>query len=127
MGYGDFKDLNRRTAADKPLLDKAVTIAKNSKYNGYQRGLTLMVDKYFDKKTSGGTVKNEIISNRELAGELNKSIIRTFEKRKVHSRFIDNIWGTDLTNTILISTFNKGFRFYYVLLIFSVNTHGLFL
>ena len=83
--------------------------------------------KYFDKKTSGGTIKNEIISNRELAGELNKSIIRTFEKRKVHSRFIDNIWGTDLTNMILISTFNKGFRFYYVLLIFSVNTHGLFL
>ena len=68
--------------------------------------------KYFDKKTSGGTVKNEIISNRELAGELNKSIIRTFEKRKVHSRFIDNIWGTDLINMILISTF---------------NTHGLFL
>ena len=47
MGYGDFKDLNRRTAADKPLLDKAVTIAKYSKYNGYQRGLTLMVDKIF--------------------------------------------------------------------------------
>ena len=46
-GYGDFKDLNRRTAADKPLLDKAVNITKNSKYNGYQRGLTLMVDKIF--------------------------------------------------------------------------------
>ena len=45
-GYGDFKDLNR-TAADKPLLDKAVNITKNSKYNGYQRGLTLMVDKIF--------------------------------------------------------------------------------
>ena len=34
--YGDFKDLNRTTAADKVLHDKAITIAKNTKYNGYQ-------------------------------------------------------------------------------------------
>ena len=36
MAYGDFKDLNRRTAADKVLRDKAFNIAKNSKYDGYQ-------------------------------------------------------------------------------------------
>ena len=39
MGYGHFKDLTRRTAADKILRDKAFNIAKNSKYDGYQRGL----------------------------------------------------------------------------------------
>ena len=43
------------------------------------------------KKTSGGVIKNEVISNKELAKELHKSIIRKFEKRKVHSPFIDNI------------------------------------
>ena len=34
MVYGDFKDLNRRTAADKVLRDKAFNIAKNPKYDG---------------------------------------------------------------------------------------------
>ena len=31
MTYGNFKDLNRRTAADKVLHDKALNIAKNPK------------------------------------------------------------------------------------------------
>ena len=43
------------------------------------------------KKTSGGTVKSEIISNKELAVELHKVIIRKFKKWKVNSPFIDNI------------------------------------
>ena len=50
MGYGDFKNLTRRTAADKVLRDKAFNIAKDSKYDGYQRGPALMVYKCFDKK-----------------------------------------------------------------------------
>ena len=64
-----------------------------------------------DKKTSGGAVKIEIISNKELAEELHKLIIKKFEKRKVRSPFIDNIWYTDLADMQLISKFNKGFRF----------------
>ena len=43
MAYGDFKDLQKRTAADKVLRDKAFNIAKNFKYDGYQRGLASMV------------------------------------------------------------------------------------
>ena len=46
MAYGDFKDLKKRTAADKFLRDKAFNIAKNPKYAGYQRGLTFMVYKF---------------------------------------------------------------------------------
>ena len=34
IAYGDFKDLNRRAAADKVLSDKAFNIAKNPKYDG---------------------------------------------------------------------------------------------
>ena len=48
MAYGDFKDLARRTASDKG--DKAFNITKNSKYDGYQRGLASMDYKFFDKK-----------------------------------------------------------------------------
>ena len=43
------------------------------------------------KKTSGGAIKNEVISNKELAEELQNSITRKFKKRKVYSSFIDNI------------------------------------
>ena len=43
MTYGDFKDLKVRTAADKVLRDKAFNIAKDPKYDGYQRGLAAMV------------------------------------------------------------------------------------
>ena len=42
MAYGDFKDLARRTAADKVLRDKAFAIAKHPKNDGYQRGLASM-------------------------------------------------------------------------------------
>ena len=47
MTYGDFKDLAKRTASDKVLRDKAFNIAKNPKYDGYQRGLASMVYKFF--------------------------------------------------------------------------------
>ena len=48
MAYGCFKDLNRRTAADKILHDKAFNIANNPKYVGYQRGLSSIVYKFFE-------------------------------------------------------------------------------
>ena len=38
MAYGDFKDLTRRTAAEKVLRYKTFNIAKNPKYDGYQHG-----------------------------------------------------------------------------------------
>ena len=55
------------------------------------------------------------MSNKELAKELGKSIIKKFEKRKVHSPFIDIIWVADLADIQLISIFNKGIGFYYML------------
>ena len=68
MAYGDFKDLTRRTASDcifrlhtaseQILHDKASIIAKNLKYDGYQRGLASVVYQYFDKKASGSGIEN---------------------------------------------------------------------
>ena len=45
----------------------------------------------FGKKTFGGCIKNENISNMELTKEQNKPIIRKSEKLKVYSTFIENI------------------------------------
>ena len=61
MAYGDFKDLNKRTAADKVLHDKAFTIAKKPKYDEYQREFASMVYECFDKKASARCIKNENI------------------------------------------------------------------
>ena len=47
MAYGDFKDLKRKTFSNKVLRDKAFNIAKNPKYDWYQRGLASMVYKFF--------------------------------------------------------------------------------
>ena len=83
MAYGDSKDLKRRTFSDKVLKDKAFNIAKNPKYDGYQRGLASMVYKFFDKKSKGsGIANNEIKQNLQLAKELHKPIIRNFKKGK---------------------------------------------
>ena len=46
MAYGDFKDLTE-TTCDKILYDKAFNVAKNSKYDGHQRGLASMVYNFF--------------------------------------------------------------------------------
>ena len=112
MAYGDFKDLKRRTGSDKILRDKAFNIAKNPKFDGYQRGIASMVYKFFDRKSAGsGVANNEIKQNLQLAKELHKPIIRKIKRRKVYSGFKDNIWGADLTDRQFISKFNKKFRF----------------
>ena len=68
MAYGDFKDLARRAASDKVFKDKAFNIAKNPKYDVYQRGLASMVYKIFDKKSAASGVnmhaKNKIKQNQ---------------------------------------------------------------
>ena len=51
------------------------------------------------------------MSNKELAEELHKPIIKKFKKIKLKSLFIDNIWGTDFADMQLTSIFNKGTRF----------------
>ena len=130
MAYGDFKDLTRRTASDKILRDKAFNIAKNPKYDGYQRGLASMLYKCFDKKSVDSGVNMHANNERslDLAEELHKPIIRKLKKRTVYSGFKDNIWGADLADKQLISKSNKAsLDFYSALLIFLVNMLGLFL
>ena len=118
MDYGDFKDLNRRTAADKVLPNKAFDIVKYPKYDGYQRGFASMIYRFFWWKNCWwsrtlahkSAIKTENVFNKELGEELHKPIIRKFKERKVHSPFIDNISGTDVADIQLIRKFNKGFR-----------------
>ena len=119
MPYGDFKDLKRFAIADKAIRDKTFNIAKNPKCDEYQCAFASLFHKSFDKKTLVGSVKSEVICYEELAEELFKPSIRKFEKKDVHSLFMENIWGAKF----------KGFTFFffYLLLIFIRNMHRLFL
>ena len=60
LAYGGLKDLTRRTASDKKWW----------------------FINFFDKRTSDSGIKNENISNKELAEELHKAISRKFKKEK---------------------------------------------
>ena len=70
-----------------------------------------MVYRFFDKKSNGNGIKNEIKENQKLANELHKPIIRKFKKRKVYSSYKDNICGVDLADMQLISTYSKVIRY----------------
>ena len=81
MAYGDFKDLKRKKNSDKTLRDKVFTIAKNPKYNGYQRGLASMVYKFFDKKSTGSSVANE--PNYQLANDFINQLLKNEKKKSL--------------------------------------------
>ena len=89
--YSDSKDLAKRTMSDWILKDRIYGIARNHKYDGYQRILASMVYKFFDKKTV-----SKVSVNEQLAEEVHKSVIKKFKRRKVYARFKDNSWAADL-------------------------------
>ena len=59
---------------------KIFKIAKNPKYDGYQRALASAVYKFCDKKSSGSGI-TAIKLDYQLANELHKPIIRKFKKK----------------------------------------------
>ena len=61
-----------------------------------------------------------------LADELHKPVIRKFNKRKVYSRFKDNIWGVDLADMQSLSKKNKGIKYLLYAIDLLVSTHLLF-
>ena len=77
--YSDSKYLTKRTAADKILRNREFNIAKDPKYDGYQRGLPSMVYKFLDKKSAGSGAMHvntkHTPQNQQLADEVHKPII----------------------------------------------------
>ena len=61
MAYAKTKDLIKTTQSDKVLKDKAFTIASNPKYDGHQRGLASMVDKFLIK-----SLKEVVLSMNQI-------------------------------------------------------------
>ena len=88
IACADFKDIPKTTTSDELWCDKAFNVAKNPKWNEYQRRLALTVCKFFHKmlrnvhKTSGGAIKGKIVTNQKLGEELHKLILKKCEKTK---------------------------------------------
>ena len=91
---GDFNDLTKITAIDKVLRHKAFNIVTNTKDDISQHRIKSIVNKFL--------IKNKIISNQDIADELDKTIIRKFQKQNVHSSFEDNILGANLADMQVI-------------------------
>ena len=73
-----------RTAADKVLCD--------------DRGIDPMVYNFFSKKSSGGTVKSEIMPKEHLAEELHKAIIWKTKSKLIFYRKCLGCWSCRYTN-----------------------------
>ena len=69
--YSHSKDLAKSTISDNIFKDRAYEIARNWKYEGYQKALESMVYKFFDKKT-----RSEVSVNEQLAKALYKPVIK---------------------------------------------------
>ena len=120
--YTDNKDLINRTKSGKVLRAKAYNIASNAEYDGYHRGLAIMVYKFFDKKSMGSgmagpTAKPSSLERSSLksADERHKLVIKNFNKRKVYWQFKDNVWGLDLADMQSLSKKIKVLNIFYVL------------
>ena len=112
--YNKYNNFKNRTQSDTVLKDKAYKIAANPRIDGYQRGLAAMVDNFFNERSK--KVLGLGIENQQIASELHKPIIKKFKRRKVYSSFKDNIWGVDLAHMSLISTFNKGIKYLFLVI-----------
>ena len=55
-----------------------------------------MIYKFYEEKRGLGV---QASVNEELAQELHKPVIKKFKRRKVYTRFKDNIWVADLAET----------------------------
>ena len=108
MTYCKSNDLTKRTQSDKVLRDKAFKIANNPKYDGYQRGLSPMVYKFFDKKSCGSGAAVE--PNYQLTSELHRQIINVFrETRTIVNAFREIISEERKPNKIWV---DQGGEFY---------------
>ena len=79
---------------------------------------------FFDKKTSNTNNEKLVLKTKDQQKKY-KIINRKFEKQKVHSPSIDNIWGTDAADMLMLIKFN--IVHFHCVLLFLVNMPGLFL
>ena len=61
---------------------------------------------FFDKRAGSG-----MSINKQLAKKLNKPVIKKFQRRKVYSRFKDDIWAADSVEMRSLISKNKNVKY----------------
>ena len=72
-----------------------------------------MVYKFSERKTGSGLIvasKIGVNINEKLAKDFCKPVIRKFKRRKVYTRFKDNIWAANLSEMGSLSSMNKNVK-----------------
>ena len=87
-----------------------IEVAINPEYDGYERELASMVYKIFDKKTGLGALVTKVGSNKVLAQESRKSVIKKI--KEAYTTFKDNIWALDLFDMELLSSDNQDVKYF---------------
>ena len=82
MANGHFKELTKRTASDKIFRDKAFSIAKNPKYDEYQRGLASIVYTFFDKKLLLVVLKMRVCQTSNKPKNYTNQLLQNLIKEK---------------------------------------------
>ena len=126
-----FKDLNRRTAVDKVLRDKAFGLLKirnmtNINMNLHQWSVNLLIKNLLVVVSK---LKMFLIKNQQ------KSYTKQLSKNSIKENYIQillTILGSrfsrfNKTQQLDLINLIKDLEFYYVLLIFIANIYGLFL
>ena len=115
MAYGDVKDLNGRTAADKILRNKAFNIAKNP-VKIAKKMMNIKVDSlqwflnFLIKRILVVVLKMKMFPIKKLKNYTNQLLENLIKEKYTHV-YRQHFGGTDLADMQLISKFNKGFRF----------------
>ena len=90
------KILQKELLQIKIFKNRAFNIAKDPKYDGYQRGLASMAYKFFDKKSAGSGAKhvNTKIApqNQQLAEELINPSLENLKKER-YTQHLKIIFG----------------------------------
>ena len=113
MADEDFKDLSRGTASDKVFRDKAFNIAKNSKYDGCQKGLASMVYNFFffffliKSLLKVVALIMKLNKMRNQPKNYTNQLLKHFKKEEFILHLKTIFGGADSADMQLISKFNK--------------------
>jgi transposase InsO family protein len=111
--YNENTDTKVRNISDMALAHRADEIAKNPIFDAVQRKDANFVSGIMKTKAKFGLGLEAVPAawNEELANELHAPVKRKFQRRRVISYGVDDVWSCDLVEMQEWSKQNKGYRY----------------
>jgi transposase InsO family protein len=108
--YAENTDTKVRNISDMALAHRADEIASNPIYDAVQRKDANFISGIMKTKAKFG-FGVETLWNEELANELHAPVKRKFQRRRVVSYGVDDVWSCDLVEMQEWSKQNRGYRY----------------